>query len=424
MKKILVLGSGPHSRMVRSIPWQSPKVDLNVADYEVVIVNLAESAGEVGLGAGALEWMFKWQQWARLLFSPGAEVVVVGHPRSGSPAANHFRDVLPSIPIIETSESGTEIRDVHPSFAEYMAKVKRWRAYARAEIVPLRGQSGEYLREIAHGISAVETTFQPHAYTLFRTAVAFSLEFTARRGDEKLLGHLLWYPESTKVTPAEAVDLVLRSRYQVGAGSEPPPWTSSYPLPRATTAREEVARYEGLLRDAGRALEGAQRLAEDESRYFRLLFDHGEDGLEPIVRAALRLLGATVEDPVERGKADGRLTDPFGRRAILEVKGLTGSISRDDIRQLQDWWNEAVTNESFDGKGILIANTYRTVPPPERGRAFPEDCVGAAKRFHQSLVSTTQLFRALADLQAGRFDQKLFWDAVMQADGPATLPEA
>jgi len=95
MKKTLVLGSGPHSRLVRSLPWRTPQVDLNVADYEVVIVNLAETAGEAGMEARSLEWMFKWQQWARLLFSPGAEVVVVGHPRDGSPAANQFREVLP-----------------------------------------------------------------------------------------------------------------------------------------------------------------------------------------------------------------------------------------------------------------------------------------------------------------------------------------
>ena len=39
-KKILVLGSNQHSKIVTSYLWQYLPPDLNVADFDVVIINL------------------------------------------------------------------------------------------------------------------------------------------------------------------------------------------------------------------------------------------------------------------------------------------------------------------------------------------------------------------------------------------------
>jgi hypothetical protein len=54
---------------------------------------------------------------------------------------------------------------------------------------------------------------------------------------------------------------------------------------------------------------------------------------------------------------------------------------------------------------------------------IPTNCCEAAKNFGISLVSSTQLFRALVDLQEGKFDRQEFWDALLTTDGVCVLPD-
>ena len=55
---------------------------------------------------------------------------------------------------------------------------------------------------------------------------------------------------------------------------------------------------------------------EMETRFLKLLYEQGEDVLEPVVREALQELGAQVTPAQQPGHEDGRLTDPFGRNGI------------------------------------------------------------------------------------------------------------
>src|SRR4051794_18962501 len=79
-KRYLVLGSEGHGRGVRSHRWDKLPTDLNVADYDVVVLNfsafedkdLAEGFPPDRLPARA--------SMTRLLFSPDAEIIAIGDP--------------------------------------------------------------------------------------------------------------------------------------------------------------------------------------------------------------------------------------------------------------------------------------------------------------------------------------------------------
>jgi hypothetical protein len=144
-----------------------------------------------------------------------------------------------------------------------------------------------------------------------------------------------------------------------------------------------------------------------------------------LVREALSELGGDVTAPDRKGVEDGRIVDPTGRKMILEVKSRAGASKLDDVRQLQDWVTAALTDDSqdWDGSGLLVVCTFAETPIGERGEAFPHNTRERAKRFGQALLTTTQLFRALADAQDGRLSTDQFWQSIREADPLCDLPE-
>lgn len=72
------------------------------------------------------------------------------------------------------------------------------------------------------------------------------------------------------------------------------------------------------------------------------------------------------DNTTKRGRDDGRLTDPTGRNGILEIKGRAGALCVSDVRELHDWVSDAIANEGWQGKGLLIANLRCNEPPGQR----------------------------------------------------------
>ncbi len=76
-KRILVLGSAPHARSVTTYTWDNLPQYLNVADYDVVILNLIPLLNEELARGLKLETLPSWEQFVRLLFSDDSEIIVI-----------------------------------------------------------------------------------------------------------------------------------------------------------------------------------------------------------------------------------------------------------------------------------------------------------------------------------------------------------
>ena len=154
-----------------------------------------------------------------------------------------------------------------------------------------------------------------------------------------------------------------------------------------------------------------------------MLYETGEDVLEPVVRDALRELKAEVEDPEVKGREDGRAVDLAGRNWMLEIKGPEGSLKLRDVRQLDHWVRDAIAREEWEGKGLLIVNAYHKTPLDQRGDPFPDNCVRTARSFGLCLITTSQLFRALVVHQREELDVNEFWDTLFNTNGACLLPD-
>ena len=108
---------------------------------------------------------------------------------------------------------------------------------------------------------------------------------------------------------------------------------------------------------------------------------------------------------------------------MLEIKGVKGPVARTHLSQLQQWMTTAAAEGVWEGKGLLIVNTFRQSDPATRERTVPDDCSKLVKIYGHCIVTTTQLFRALHELQSGTLDAPRFWDAVMTETGLCSLPE-
>src|SRR5439155_24203874 len=82
-------------------------------------------------------------------------------------------------------------------------------------------------------------------------------------------------------------------------------------------------------------------------------------------------------------------------RCLGEVEGKDAkAINIDKLSQLErnlqeDFARDEVTEFA---KGVLFGNAERLKPPAQRGEAFTEKCISAAKRACIALVRTSDLF--------------------------------
>src|SRR5205807_433999 len=137
---------------------------------------------------------------------------------------------------------------------------------------------------------------------------------------------VFWLPAPDRVSAADGIDTILRERYGIAQEARVPEWASAYPLPDETPIADEIADLEQERRALEQRISEARGRALQAARPRLLLYEKGKDVLEPIVRDTLRTLGARVDDPEEEGIEDGRIFRD-GQRAVLEIKGRTGSIN-------------------------------------------------------------------------------------------------
>ncbi|HTS17520.1 MAG TPA: hypothetical protein VMP11_08100 [Verrucomicrobiae bacterium] len=438
-RRVLVLGCEPFTRLVTAYPWDKLPPLLNVADYDVVFLNLVPFLNEKFANGIRVDTLPSWDQFARLIFSKGSEIIVIGHPgpRLGSNADCAVTWWLPCVPEF-TYEIGQEIRDIEPEFEYYFRNVREWSFYASREVHPNSFDTEVYAQRIHSAANDLRAGLRPLARTRFHRAIAFELNFEiskvyhprnpyindpARRQRLALSGRLVWLPPPTEISETEAVELILRERFGFRVEVAAPTWVGQFVLPREAPLRSEIARLVEELKQHQMGLVDVRKRAAHESRFRKLLYEQGEDVLEPVARDALRELEAKVDDPLKKGREDGRLIDPRGRRAILEIKGRTGTLRLDDVRQLRQWADDAVVNEAWTGKGILIANLCCGEPLERRRDLFPDNCKKVAEQFNLCLMTTTQLFHALCEHQEGRLDLPKFWDSIFSTSGVSALPE-
>jgi hypothetical protein len=357
--------------------------------------------------------------------------------QSGGGSFFRLGDLFPVLPTFHTRESGEQILEIDDDFDWYLDRVERWFWWIEVDNFTKNGHVlAECLKEAGPVVQILNPSVQPLASTRFGNTIAFMLKYvatsatnvtrvsgrrTTRNNIAGTFGPLVWLPRMTKA-PAEGVDLVLDHMLGIGGVEQAPDWLERYRMPQEEAALNQLESLEADMQELEERIRLAEERLRNERRFKKLLYEQGSE-LEVAVREALEMLGATVHEP-ENDEDDGRLEDPSGRPAMLEVKGRKGSGSLQEVRQLHDWMDNAYHNEGWEGKGILVANIYNSEDPEARAEPYADNCVRAAECYHQCLITSKQLFDTIKATQEGRADLERFWNSVFETDGVWRSPIA
>jgi hypothetical protein len=446
--RTLILGSENHGRHVRAYPWAGLPEALNVADFDVVILNFASFQDESIRTNVPLKRLPSTEQFARLIFSEGSRVFAIGDPTvefgeqqsvfGGGRSAWSFQRGTWWLPIElpVKVDAGEVIQDVSPSWQFWFDHIRRfhWHFWNRPESAePYRHQAALNAAPWAEGFVA---TWEPLAATRYGDPVAVQLDISAylttkrqtqftnaEYRTERAPGEVYWLPTPTEVSQHEAIDLLLRE-IGITVESQPPAWLNDFLLPEYRRKLAAVSLERAQLETAREQLATAEAAAAEQSRFERLLFEQGKDALEPVVREALTRLGATVSEPAVPGIEDGRVIDPHGRAAMLEIKGRRGQLKLEDVRQLDGWTRTAIAEEGWNGKGLLFANLKLEEPPDQRLDLVAPNALAFAQRVGIAIVTTAQVHEALRELETGTFDSEAFWDTLFSTNGSVALTQS
>ncbi len=433
-KKILILGSSQHSSLVTAYEWHQLPLDLNVAGYDIVILNFVPFIDKTYSEKIDLSSLPKISHFTSLLFHTKSEILVIGDPSTkiGNYTNSMSIDWWLPVEFKISPKFISHINIVDHDFAYYFQQVNT--SLFQLDGTSIKPNLQVYFKVTNVNVDDFEVTTSPIAETSGKQATGFILKIQVKytntiyhKGIQKSKesGEIIWLPPTTKISNHDAINLILSERYGLKIEEVLPIWIENYKLPNQIIIEEIICNYINEINNLKSKLTIEQQKLKVEKRYHKLLYEQGVDGLEPIVREVLRELGATVNDPIKgENREDGLLEDPTGREAILEIKGRTKSLSLQDVRQLDQWVRDALFSDNpKDRKGIIIANMYCNVSLEQRKEPFPANCIDMAKQNKYCLLTTRQLYYAICLKQQNEFQETEFWDTIFNTDGVCSLPE-
>jgi len=103
----------------------------------------------------------------------------------------------------------------------------------------------------------------------------------------------------------------------------------------------------------------------------------------------------------------------------VEIKGVTGSASLKNSRQLEDWVNKtALQYDVEEVKGLLLINCYHHLPLVERtGILFPPNVIEFSKARRHCLLTTRGLLNMVRDFDAGKLSKAQILDLILETAG-------
>ena len=80
-RRILILGSASHSKLVTAYEWHKLPQKLNVSDFDTLILDFSRFQDREYARSIDIKLLPSWRQFARHVFSTDSEVIAIGSPR-------------------------------------------------------------------------------------------------------------------------------------------------------------------------------------------------------------------------------------------------------------------------------------------------------------------------------------------------------
>jgi hypothetical protein len=410
-KRYLVIGSTGYLG-VDSVSWDTKTLP-NIVDYDTVVIDV-RSLDESILQKISYKRLEEIRiALIRLLHSKGTIIVLtdfrhVDDRPTDYPNRIDNYDWSP-IAIGVSKESGESIVVKEERFRSYLTNLKDWPYYLFIPQDALSTELTEYFGSTYNTKYEIQRT--PFVINRYGKILAgsFAIEVYAQVTEHSTLGSYKVYPEKPQIVtgeiillpllkgiePKEAVSLVLKDLTGIVPRTEIPDWAENLTVPQTPEIEAQIANKReniGKLFDEIGALEARRRALED---YKRLLYASGPE-LEEIVKRCLEEVGGKVT-PSRYGQEEYVL-EVDGVEYLVEVKGVSKSISLTNLRQLNDYLLKYEEETKKSCKGVLFGNAWRSDPPKKRGTTempeFPPNVIERATQWQVALVSSTMFFSA------------------------------
>jgi hypothetical protein len=206
-------------------------------------------------------------------------------------------------------------------------------------------------------------------------------------------GYLMLLPVNDIYHTESLIDVLLK-RHKKYEETTPPSWVSHIEIPGETSLKSKISEEKAKLEKIRANTDELESCLANLERYKGLLYETGLT-LQELVKSTLQELGAKIErSPV----SDEFIIEVDGQHALVEVKGNTKSIVKDDIAQLITDFGQCMKEIEGEIHGILIGNAWRLMPLEERGKhntpIFSPEVRKSAQTHTIGLLSTFELFRA------------------------------
>lgn len=460
-KKIALIGASGHEyaspeARIECFAWDRLKKAANLADYDVLILNLLSVEDPRSLDAGAIMDALSVRTMLEVLFekptASGSSIFVLGDPRFNLVEApdsyqehSNF-EKRAEVPFLfwtgadftwdnrsgDTIECGWEATG--GPFKPLADNLGRWR-YGLESCEASSDELSKFLpvdEMRQSGYELLTALVDDVCKSRYGSSIVFAVRHVAQmpprvvglrnvgEGTVPLTAPIYFLPES-KLSEEETLEFVLRDLCGVDVSAPEPEWISHLVAP----GQEEVDRKIAELEDRINALIDEHDREIDERNEVRkplkLLYETGT-ALEEGVWFVLEALGAEVERPEDRTKEDGWLTVRIGEETfegVLEVKGVKSKyFNLEGLRQLTDWIERGMIFRKKKYSGIFVGNSAIKDPPGHRIWPFNKNWVEQAEMRGYVGIRTEDLYAVYLLNRTGRLDRNEFWRGLFSTIGP------
>jgi hypothetical protein len=355
--------------------------------------------------------ILEFQATIYALYSPEINVDVTDEKWVGTP---EFRDREPLKEFTKTNDwcpisistvserGGRKINVIDDSYKEYFKDFKGWEYYFVPDSLEISKFESYYhpkWKAIPHlDVIATNRIDKPIAINFYVSFHSWAKGLEDSEGSwyqvpGKYGGSLTLLPTIDKHNTEPLIEILLQRGKELEV-TPPPSWVNAITIPGEASLQTKIDTEKHNLETIESRMQELQSSLSELQKYKRLLYDTGPL-LQDICKSALHKLGAKTKPSIV---TDEFIIEVNGKEAMIEVKGNTKSIAKDDVAQLVTDLMEHLKTTGQEIQGILIGNGWRLQPLEKRDMKdkpiFSRDAKRVAHNHNIGLISTTELFKA------------------------------
>jgi len=437
-RKLLLIGAAGYDRVqdglrLDCVPWSDLSKVASVRDYDVLAIDL------LSIDSAEARAKVDWTKFNQLLdFSAATHVlahqdgkmIILGDPRFEIPGVKGETQPFLSWTgaLFEwDNQPGDSVKfdERNGMFKDYVKHLRTWN-YSLRQCRLNKAVFAERwdLNEFERKGQKVSTPAVPVCANRLGHSIAFTFFHRVTKGGLIQIPYGLTYVlPKLSLDENETLQIVLRDFCDVPFESPEPEWLSDIKIPGQKDLDERIAQINTVLAEQQAALKQALAERSEVRTCLKLLYER-EYALAPAVRNVLRLLGAEVEDPTERGKEDGWLSIQVADKNYEGVLGVASTTSEHfdegGWRQIADWVERGRTHRSKNYKGIFIGNSAVAKPIrqlSDRPNAFSGEWRNAARQNQICAMRAEELFLIYILHKQGKLNLDQFWATLFSTDG-------